>query len=102
MGDCSRRMCPKANDVMDERLDRDDFLMYQIQNITLYAAGTSGNGTNSATSDFYSKTFALTFVSTLNESFTTVPITVEDADTLASATISSLPSRACPTRSSPT
>merc|ERR1719230_2104970 len=74
--DCSRRMCPKANDVMDERLDRDDFLLYQIQNITLYSAGRTGNGTGSLVDDFYTNTFALTFVSTLNESFTTVPITI--------------------------
>lgn len=75
--DCSRRMCPKSNDVMDERLDRDDTLLYQIQNITLYAAGRTGNGTGSLITDFHGKTFALTFVSTLNESFTTTPITVQ-------------------------
>jgi len=80
--DCSRRMCPKANDVMDERLDRDDFLLYQIQNITLYSAGRTGNGTGSLIDDFYTNTFALTFVSTLNESFTTVPITIEDNDAI--------------------
>jgi hypothetical protein len=72
--DCSRRMCPKANDVMDERLNIDDDFLYQVQNITLYAAGPQGNGTNSKYTEFANQTFALTFVSTLNESFTTVPI----------------------------
>merc|ERR1712031_5134 len=69
--DCSRRMCPKANDVMDERLNTADIYKYQIQNITFYSAGTSGNGSYSSITEFYERSFALTFVSTLNESFTT-------------------------------
>jgi len=76
--DCSRRMCPKANDVMDERLNRADTFLYQIQNITLFGAGKDGNGTGSAIEDFYNQTFALTFTSVLNESYTTVPIRVLD------------------------
>jgi hypothetical protein len=78
--DCSRRMCPKANDVMDERLNIDDTMLYQQQNITLYSAGLTGNGTGSLISDFYGKTFALTFVSTLNETYSTVPIDIVDND----------------------
>merc|ERR1712054_146205 len=81
--DCSRRMCPKANDVMDERLNIADEFKYQIQNITLYGAGVDGNGTDSAVDDFFDQTFALTFTSTLNESFTTVPLSIAntaDAD----------------------
>merc|ERR1719498_2244533 len=85
--DCSRRMCPKANDVMDERLDRDDFLLYQIQNITLYSAGRDGNGTDSNINEFYDNTFALTFTSTLNESFTTIPLKIKNT---ADAGISSV------------
>jgi len=72
--DCSRRMCPKGNDVMDERMNLEDKVVYQTQNITLYAAGTTGNGTGSQVSDFHGKTFALTFTSLLNESYTTIPI----------------------------
>merc|ERR1712178_103788 len=77
--DCSRRMCPKANDVMDERLNIADAFKYQIQNITLYAAGIDGNGTESSITDFYGGSFALTFTSTLNESFTTIPLLVDTA-----------------------
>ena len=74
--DCSRRMCPKANDVMDERLNIADAMKYQIQNITLYAAGNDGQGNSSEIHEFYGKSFALTFISTLNESFTTIPIDI--------------------------
>jgi hypothetical protein len=74
--DCSRRMCPKSNDVMDERLNTADIFNYQIQNITFYSAGTSGNGSFSTITEFYDRSFALTFVSTLNESFTTIPIMI--------------------------
>jgi len=72
--DCSRRMCPRGNDVVDQRLYTTDTLRYQKQNITLYASGSSGNGTGSLPMDFYNGTFALTFTSKLNESFTTLPV----------------------------
>eukprot|EP00619_Florenciella_sp_RCC1007_P001993 CAMPEP_0205921426 /NCGR_PEP_ID=MMETSP1325-20131115/12802_1 /ASSEMBLY_ACC=CAM_ASM_000708 /TAXON_ID=236786 /ORGANISM="Florenciella sp., Strain RCC1007" /LENGTH=406 /DNA_ID=CAMNT_0053289253 /DNA_START=105 /DNA_END=1325 /DNA_ORIENTATION=- len=75
--DCSKRMCHTGNDVLDTRLDASDVLQTQKQNITLYAAGPTGNGSSSVVSEFYGRTFALTFVSTLNESFTTIPIVVE-------------------------
>jgi len=78
--DCSRRMCPKANDVMDERLNIADEMKYQIQNITLFAAGDDGSGNESEIAEFYSKSFALTFTTTLNESFTTRPIMIDAAD----------------------
>merc|ERR1711988_434580 len=62
----------------DERLNTADMFNYQIQNITFYAAGQNGNGTMSQISEFYNRSFALTFVSTLNESFTTIPIMIDD------------------------
>jgi hypothetical protein len=83
--DCSRRMCPKANDVMDERLNIADEMKYQIQNITMFAAGYDGSGNESEIAEFYSKSFALTFTTTLNESFTTRPIKISagtDVDTI--------------------
>jgi hypothetical protein len=78
--DCSRRMCPKANDVMDERLNIADEMKYQIQNITMFAAGDDGSGNESEIAEFYSKSFALTFTTTLNESFTTRPIMIDAAN----------------------
>merc|ERR1711988_345824 len=77
--DCSRRMCPKGNDIFDTRLDTSDGLLYQVQNITLVAAGPYGNGTAAEYGEFSNKSFALTFVSTLNESFTTIPIVIGDS-----------------------
>lgn len=62
--DCSRRMCPKANDVMDERTNIEDTRLYQVQTISV---------TNLVAIDT-STTFALTFKSSINESFTTTPI----------------------------
>jgi len=76
--DCSRRMCPKGNDIFDTRLDTADDLKYQVQNISLFAAGPFGNGTNAAYTEFANQTFALKFVSTLNESYTTIPIIIGD------------------------
>jgi len=84
--DCSRRMCPKANDVMDERLNIADVLLYQKQNITLYAAGDASDGVGSDINEFYGGEFALTFTSTLNESFTTVPLEIVGATDTNAAT----------------
>jgi hypothetical protein len=86
--DCSRRMCPKANDVMDERLG--DYVTYkaQVQNITLYASGIYGNGSESSLGEFFGHTFALTFKSKLNESFTTIPIMVEFKNSTAESELS--------------
>eukprot|EP01039_Chlorochromonas_danica_P002572 gene2572-2814_t len=67
--DCSKRMCPYGTDVMDQRPDLTKPAKYQVQQIAIQAPtstfGTSGLGGN---------TFALTFKSKLNETFTTLPI----------------------------
>jgi hypothetical protein len=67
--DCSKRMCPYATDVLDVR-DSDLLLVdqkYQVQRLSFRAS----DGTNTALNG---KTFALTFRSKLNETFTTIPI----------------------------
>lgn len=75
--DCSRRMCPRSNDVQDERLNVDDVLKYQIQNITLLSGGLTGDGRDSSIVDFVKGSFALTFISLLNETYTTLPIRID-------------------------
>jgi len=75
--DCSKRMCPYGTDVLDQR---DNLLMsekYQIQTIEFRAM----NHTNFY-EDLQGQTFALTFRSKLNETFTTIPIAFDVADTI--------------------
>lgn len=70
--DCSKRMCPYATDVLDVR---DNLLMdtkYQVQMLSFQSAGTS--------TSLDGKTFALTFRSKLNETFTTIPIVYKSTD----------------------
>ncbi len=75
--DCSKRMCPYGPDILDEL---DDLLVnakYQTQTITFVAGSTLASGLSS----MQGQTFALTFTSRLNESFTTIPIVFDPADT---------------------
>jgi len=68
--DCSKRLCPYGTDIMDQRDDMFVQAKYQVQHINLaafYRPETS--------LDAYS--FALTFKSRLNETFTTIPILLD-------------------------
>ncbi len=70
--DCSKRMCPHGTDVLDVR---DDLLMdnkYQVQELKFQASININT--------LAKKTFALTFKSKLNETFTTIPIAFDDTD----------------------
>merc|ERR1719409_2303609 len=87
--DCSRRMCPKGNDVMDERQNLVTALKYQTQTVTLIAAGAAGDeaATDACFGDLVGKSFALTFTSKLNQSYTTKPIIVQDIAGASPATL---------------
>lgn len=70
--DCSKRLCPYGTDVLDTRLDLTLALKYQVQELRF--ASSMGLGS------LGHKTFALTFKSRLNETFTTIPIVFDDQD----------------------
>jgi len=70
--DCSKRMCPYGNDVLDVRDDLLISLKYQVQELK-FAASREIESLDS-------KTFALTFKSKLNETFTTIPIVFDEMD----------------------
>jgi len=66
--DCSKRMCPYGNDVLDVRDDLLVGLKYQTQKLQFVFNNNIPTGSESPA------TFALTFKSKLNETFTTIPI----------------------------
>lgn len=69
--DCSKRMCPYGTDIMDIRQNMVAAAKFQTQHITFVA------GQVSALNGLGGDTFALTFKSRLNETFTTIPIVVK-------------------------
>eukprot|EP01041_Mallomonas_annulata_P009446 gene9446-19623_t len=71
--DCSKRICPYGTDIMDHRLNMNADQLYQTQKIVFVAESTSD-----AVLD--GKTFALTFKSKLNETFTTIPIVIQTTE----------------------
>jgi hypothetical protein len=77
--DCSRRMCPKGNDVLNTRLDTSDTLLYQVQTIS-FVTTAAGGAAGATYTDLAGKSFALTFISTLNETYTTVPIKIDTTE----------------------
>lgn len=74
--DCSLRLCPHGNDIVHHRIHPLDTLKYNKHNLTIYAQGRWGNGSDSLVSDFFDKTFALRYTNMLNESFLTQVIQV--------------------------
>ena len=92
--DCSRRMCPRGNDILDERMNRNEANMNQIQTFRLVGAGEYGTGRRlkddgelcregdyhytqpECFEDLLDRKFAITFTSKLNQSYTTIPINI--------------------------
>lgn len=74
--DCSKRLCEYATDTQDHRDNMNRAQKYQTQKI-VFKKTTGGK-----LEDLNDNTFALTFKSKINETFTTIPI-VFDADNLA-------------------
>jgi len=75
--DCSKRLCPYGTDVLDTKDDTYLGLSeqrYQEQTILLASLAAT---VNTANTGIHGKTFALTFKSRLNETFTTIPIVVD-------------------------
>merc|ERR1719183_245806 len=85
---------------MDERQNLETSIKYQTQTVTLIGAGAAGDGvatgcggdiTDAATDacfgDLVGKSFALTFTSKLNQSYTTKPIIVQDIAGASPATL---------------
>jgi hypothetical protein len=78
--DCSKRMCPYGTDILAVE---DNALLilsqkYHIQSITIIAGDEPT--TVGGTSPLQGKTFALTFKSKMNETFTTIPIVFDKTD----------------------
>jgi hypothetical protein len=71
--DCSKRMCPYGNDVMDHRQDMNNDQEYHVQ-IIEFETETGVTISSANTDEIADRTFALTFTSKLNETFTTIPI----------------------------
>jgi len=69
--DCSKRMCPYGTDVMDIRNNMLAAAKYQTQMLEFVADSMSGFTLNG-------QTFALTFKTKLNETFTTIPIVFDN------------------------
>lgn len=73
--DCSKRMCQYGNDVMDHRLDMTVTRLFQKQEIIFASLERATNLKD--TTFTQGRTFALTFKSKLNETFTTQPISFD-------------------------
>jgi len=78
--DCSKRVCPYGTDVLDVS---DNLLLaqnYHKQSITFWAPANTADNRPGSKSVNDGRTFALTFKSKLNETFTTLPIVMDWVD----------------------
>jgi hypothetical protein len=79
--DCSKRMCPYGNDILDIRDDLLTGQKYQIQELRFISDNAeTGNAATKGVFTLQDETFALTFTSRLNETFTTIPIVFDPTD----------------------
>ena len=80
--DCTSRMCPNGNDAMfvSQYKQTTDYAV-QVQTITLIPKDDHSP---------FNSTFALTFTSRTNQTFTTVPIMLSDAATLQTDVVTAL------------
>jgi len=78
--DCSKKMCPYGTDVLDHRQDLLVSTKYQVQKFIFSAGQTKGISPGSSSYELQGKTFAFTFKSRLNETFTTIPIVFDPED----------------------
>ena len=82
--DCSKKMCPYGTDVLDFRLNSVYDANYQIQKIKFVVQ-------NGDITSLKGRSFALQFISKLNETFSTIPIVFPDVvDTTGSPTAASV------------
>ena len=79
--DCSKRLCPHGTDVLDQRDNLINEAKYQKQTIRIIPSNN--------VEEIETKTFALTFKSRLNETFTTHPIVVPDLSAMGEVLINS-------------
>jgi len=78
--DCSKRLCPYGTDVLDVR---DNLLVstkYQVQELRFITPSFAADGWAGSNVTNSGNTFALTFKSRLNETFTTIPIVFDPYD----------------------
>lgn len=76
--DCSRRMCPRSNDIIHHRQDiTDEPVEYQKQELVLIPGGPYGSGLNASMREFLDGSFSLVFVSLLNETYQTRPLQLD-------------------------
>jgi hypothetical protein len=79
--DCSKRMCPYGTDVLDTRDNLVNADKHQTQRIEFVAREkivSGGDATHFDLKTIAGQTFAISFRSKLNETFTTIPIVFDD------------------------